>query len=121
MSASPSLRPPDIRPRTHAGAARLAIVVLGLVGLVGGFPRRCAAQAEDLSGRVVDRAGVGVSGAKVWAIGGDWETPETVATATTDDRGYFVFPHAWGPSRPPAFSFPQRVRPRRRRADRLAE
>ena len=75
MSASPSLRPPDIRPRTHAGAARLAFVVLGLIGLAGGFPRRCAAQAEDLSGRVVDKAGVGVSGAKVWAIGGDWEHP----------------------------------------------
>ena len=43
---------------------------------------------------------MGVAGANVWAIGGDWETPETVATATTDDRGYFVFPHAWGPSRP---------------------
>jgi hypothetical protein len=32
MSASPSARPPDIRLRTHAAAARLAAVVLGLVG-----------------------------------------------------------------------------------------
>ncbi|MFI5456457.1 MAG: carboxypeptidase regulatory-like domain-containing protein [Isosphaerales bacterium] len=105
MSASPSLRFPDIRPRTHAGAARVTIVVLGLIGLACGFPRRCAAQAEDLSGRVVDKAGIGVSGAKVWAIGGDWETPETIATATTGDRGYFVFPRAWGPAGPQVSRF----------------
>ena len=105
MSASPSQRFPDIRPRAHAGAARLTIVVLGLFGLACGFPRRCAAQVEDLSGRVVDKAGIGVSGAKVWAIGGDWETPETIATATTGDRGYFVFPRAWGPAGPQVSRF----------------
>ena len=48
----------------------------------------------------MDRAGVGVARAKVWAIGGDWRRPETVATATTDDRGYFVFPRAWEPAGP---------------------
>jgi hypothetical protein len=52
------------------------IVVLGLIGLADGFPRRCATQEEDLSGRLLDKAGIGVSGAKVWAIGGDWETPQ---------------------------------------------
>lgn len=86
MYASQSIRLPDIRPLTHAGAARLTVVVLGLAGLACGFPRRCAAQGEDLSGRVVDKAGVAVSGAKVWAIGGDWGKPETVATTTTGER-----------------------------------
>ncbi|MGO9467334.1 MAG: carboxypeptidase regulatory-like domain-containing protein [Isosphaeraceae bacterium] len=94
MSDSPYLRPPDIPVRTLA--AHLAVVVLALVGLAGELPARGQAQTADLSGRVVDKAGAGVSGVKVWAIGGDWETPETVATATTDDRGRFVLPRAWG-------------------------
>ncbi len=92
MSALASVRPPEIGPRPHAGATRLAAVILVLVGLVGGFPRPCAAQTADLSGRVVDRAGVGVSGARVWAIGGEREAPVTTAMATTDDRGRFVMP-----------------------------
>ncbi|MGP0068023.1 MAG: carboxypeptidase regulatory-like domain-containing protein [Isosphaeraceae bacterium] len=96
MSASPSLSPPAIRPRPRTGAAGLAIIVLVLLGLA----RAGLAQSEDLPGRVVDRAGVGVSGAKVWAIGGDWEKPETFATATTSDRGDFVFPHGWEPTGP---------------------
>jgi hypothetical protein len=104
MYASLSICLPDIRPWTPTSSARLTVVVLGLVGLASGFPRRCAAQ-EDLSGRVVDKAGIGVSGAKVWAIGGKWENPETVATTTTDVRGYFAFPHAWGPGRPDPLRF----------------
>ena len=100
MPASPFLSLPDIRPRTHSGAPRLTFLALGLIGLACGFPRPCAAQSEDLSGRVMDRAGVGVSGVKVWAIGGDWEPPKTIATTTSGDRGSFVLPQAWEPSGP---------------------
>ena len=121
MYASQSIRLPDIRPLTHAGAARLTIVVLGLVGLACGFPRRCAAQAEDLSGRVVDKAGVAVSGAKVWAIGGDWETARDGRDGDDRRPGLLRVSARLGSQPPRAFSFPQRGRPRRRRADRLGE
>jgi hypothetical protein len=103
MSASPSVRTTDFRPRTRAAATRLAAVVLGLAGLACVFPRPCAAQGEDLSGRVVDRAGVGVSGAKVWAIRIEGEARETVASATTGDRGDFVLPRAWERAGPREF------------------
>ena len=105
MATLSSVRPPDVRPATRAGAVPIAVVVLGLVGLTCGFPRRCAAQAEDLSGRVVDKAGIGVSGAKVWALSGDWEARQTVATATTGDRGFFVLPLAREPAGPQVFRF----------------
>ena len=46
-------------------------------------------------GRVVDKAGAGVADVQVWAMGGQWNEPETVATATTDRQGRFVLPNAW--------------------------
>jgi Carboxypeptidase regulatory-like domain len=104
MSASPSMCPPEIRPRPHAAAARLAVVLLGLV-LAGGFPRRCEAQAESLAGRVVDKAGAGIAGARVWAIGGRWEEPQPAAQATTDAQGRFLMPRAWGQGGPASLHY----------------
>ncbi len=104
MAASPSIRPPDTRPRTRAGAARLAIVVLALV-VAAGLPGRCAAQAESLAGRVVDKAGAGIPGARVWAIGGRWDEPEPAAQATTDDQGRFAMPRAWGQGGPASLHY----------------
>ncbi len=106
-SAPEGRRPQGIRrgPRSHAGPARLAIVVLALIVLAGGFPHRCAAQAESLSGRVVDKAGAGISGAQVWAIGGRWDEPEPAAQATTDAQGRFLMPKAWGQGGPASLHY----------------
>jgi hypothetical protein len=47
---------------------------------------------DDLACRVVDKSGAGVAGVQVWGMEGDWFTPDTVATATTDGHGKFVVP-----------------------------
>jgi hypothetical protein len=70
------------------------VVASGLIIVAAGWPGRCRAGAEarDLSGRVVDRAGVAVPGVPIWAIGGEREHPRVVAKTTTDTRGRFVLP-----------------------------
>ncbi len=104
MIASPSMSPPAIRMRTHAVAVRL-VIVLALIAFTGAVPRRCSAQAESLAGRVVDKSGAGVVGARVWAIGGPWEKPVPAAQATTDDQGRFLMPKAWGQGGPASLHY----------------
>jgi len=79
-----------------AGTSVVAAVVLGLTVLAAGIPNPDPPKPgpDDLTGRVVDKAGAGVAGAQVWAIDGPWWTPETVAKATTDGEGRFVVPWA---------------------------
>jgi RNA polymerase sigma factor (sigma-70 family) len=80
-----------------AGGGLVAIFVLVSMALVVGPPNLVADEprpaAIDLTGRVVDRAGVGLAQAQVWVIGGAWDKPETVATAMTDRQGRFTLPH----------------------------
>jgi hypothetical protein len=74
--------------------------MLGLIVLAGGWPGGCRAEAgaDDLTGRVVDRAGAGVADLRIWAIGGSWEHPRVVARAKTGAEGRFVLPRPAEPS-----------------------
>ena len=81
---------------TAAGAA--GVVALGLTAMVAEPPKADPPKPgaeDDVDGRVVDQAGAGVADAQVWAMGGEWNEPETVATGTTDRQGRFVLPNAW--------------------------
>ncbi len=81
-----------------AATAILAVaVVLGWIAMVAGHSRSDPIEpdAGDLAGRVVDLAGKPVADVRVWAVGGKWDLPETVAAANTDAQGQFVLPRAW--------------------------
>ncbi len=71
-----------------------AVVVLATIAMAGGWPGRCRADADagELSGRVVDQAGVGVPDVPIQAVGGEREHPRVVASTTTDAGGWFVLP-----------------------------
>jgi hypothetical protein len=105
MTVAAPVHPDGVRQRARGRTAPIVIVMLGLIILVAGPLRRCVAQSEDLSGRIVDKAGAGVSGVSVWAIGGAWESPEVVAKATTDDQGRFLIPRAWGSGGPASLHY----------------
>ncbi len=78
-------------------AVTAAMIVLGWIAMAA-EPSRSDPNtpgADDLSGRVVDIAGAPVADARVWAVGGRWDLPETVAAANTDAQGHFVLPRAW--------------------------
>lgn len=83
------------------GGGVLVAVVLGLTVLAGEPPKPASDAfrpgARDLAGRVIDRTGAGIAGADVWAIGGPWGAPETVARATADAQGRFVLTGVWRP------------------------
>jgi RNA polymerase sigma factor (sigma-70 family) len=53
------------------------------------------AAADDMAGRVIDKAGTAVASVQVWAIGGNRIEPVKVATATTNREGRYVLPGAW--------------------------
>ncbi len=82
---------------SHVMAAGTATMfALGLIVVVAGPPSDpIKPGAADLSGRVLDQAGAVVANAQVWAAGGFWDAPETVATAITDGQGRFVLLGAW--------------------------
>jgi RNA polymerase sigma factor (sigma-70 family) len=78
-------------------AVLAAAVVLGWIAMVAGPLRSDPIEpgAGDLAGRAVDLAGKPVADVRVWAVGGKWDLPETVAAANTDAQGRFVLPQAW--------------------------
>ena len=78
-------------------AVLAAAVVLGWIAMVAGplLSDPNEPGPGDLAGRVVDLAGAPVADARVWAVGGKWDLPETVAAANTDAQGRFVLPQAW--------------------------
>ena len=80
---------------TAAGAA--GVVALGLTTMFAEPPKADPPKpgANDVDGRVVDKAGAGVADAQVWAMVGQGNEPETAATGTTDRQGRFVLPNAW--------------------------
>ncbi len=73
-----------------------------MIALAGGWPGGCRAEAgaDDLAGRVVDRAGAGVPDLAIWAIGGSYEHPRIVARTTTGAGGRFSLPTLTGPRQP---------------------
>jgi RNA polymerase sigma factor (sigma-70 family) len=77
-----------------AAAGALTLVVLSWPATASApqKPDPPRAGPDDLAGRVVDKAGTGMVGVRVWAMDGPWRAPETVAKATTDNQGRFAVP-----------------------------
>ena len=82
----------------RSGAALTAVVGIGLLIVNGpgahareeNGPGAYAREEGVVEGRVVDRSGTGVARARVWAVAGTVDEPNTVAETTTDDQGRFV-------------------------------
>jgi hypothetical protein len=91
--------------QAQGGIALTALLGIGLF-LMGAWAA-CARREGTLAGRVVDRSGAGVAEAKVWAIGGTEDEPQTVAETTTDAQGKFVLPKL----PPPKIDVTARLRP----------
>src|SRR5689334_7339852 len=87
-------------PRAPVVGLRSCFVAVVLGAIVPAAGARAGAAADDLAGRVVDRAGGAVSGLPIWAIGGEWEHPRVVARTTSGREGRFVLPPPSGPRGP---------------------
>jgi RNA polymerase sigma factor (sigma-70 family) len=88
---------------TAAGAA--GVVALGLTAQTGksADPDPPKPGPDDLSGRVVDKAGAGAAGVQVWLMGGRRGETETLATVTTDGQGRFLLPRPPNRDNSPGF------------------
>ena len=78
-------------------AGMAAALGLAVIALAAGSstPEPNKPGADDLCGRVVDKAGAAVVNAQVSAVVGPWSDRVTIATARSDALGRFVLPGTW--------------------------